>query len=67
MQYLGLIKVDWTLLDIVNDRIASEENVYDDHLDRTQQAGYTMVKDCFDLYRVSKKLQYVHIITPTGD
>src|SRR5689334_11537483 len=39
---LGLIKVDWTLLDVINDQIAKEENAFEDQLDSTQQAGYTL-------------------------
>uniref|UniRef100_A0A914CQ09 Uncharacterized protein n=1 Tax=Acrobeloides nanus TaxID=290746 RepID=A0A914CQ09_9BILA len=38
----GLIKVDWILLDVINDQIAKEENAFEDQLDSTQQAGYTL-------------------------
>uniref|UniRef100_A0A915ET42 DOCKER domain-containing protein n=1 Tax=Ditylenchus dipsaci TaxID=166011 RepID=A0A915ET42_9BILA len=38
----GLAKIDWSLLDMINDKIAVEENVSEDQMDSTQQAGYTV-------------------------
>ncbi|VDM45683.1 unnamed protein product, partial [Toxocara canis] len=38
----GLATLDWTLLDAINDSIASDENVFDDQSDTTQQAGFTL-------------------------
>lgn len=40
---IGEIKIDWSLLDMINDQIIVEENVNNDKMDNTQQAGYTIV------------------------
>uniref|UniRef100_A0A914R395 DOCKER Lobe A domain-containing protein n=1 Tax=Parascaris equorum TaxID=6256 RepID=A0A914R395_PAREQ len=39
----GIVSLDWSLLDVINDSITNDENVFDDHSDSTQQAGFTLV------------------------
>lgn len=41
-------------MDVINDKIASEENVGEDQLDSTQQAGYTL--ESFT-YKIDKTIQ----------
>lgn len=39
----GVVSLDWSLLDVINDSITNDENVFDDQSDSTQQAGFTLV------------------------
>uniref|UniRef100_F1KPQ6 Dedicator of cytokinesis protein 11 n=1 Tax=Ascaris suum TaxID=6253 RepID=F1KPQ6_ASCSU len=38
----GVVSLDWSLLDVINDSITNDENVFDDQSDSTQQAGFTL-------------------------
>lgn len=39
----GLIKIDWSLMNSINDKIVHEEKVFSQTTDNTQEAGFTLV------------------------